>query len=205
MKLTEVSMKTIDPTQAAQMLIDYPYERQRTVNRHYVGYYAQMMTNGEWVEGTEIAIAYAPNGDGHLHGHLVNGQHRLMAVVEAGVPIDFTTKTFVCDDDEEIAKLYGMIDTGRSRNMGDYLRALSMENEFGFSPSDNLKLSSAVRVILGKFQKANKIAFTPGEQLEAMRKYSVAASAYLEILADAANTISHRKMRTSAVDRKSVV
>ncbi len=181
------------------MLAAFPYERQRRVNEKYVDYYARMMEQGEWLPGTEIGIAYAPNGDGHMHGHIVNGQHRLRAVIKADVDVVFTVKSFECDDDVEVARLYGMTDTGRARNIEDYLRALSMENEFGFAPSDNIKLASAVKLILGGFQRVSRTDVPPEQQIEAMRKYSVAASAYFETLADAPRDFTHRKMRTSAV------
>lgn len=199
MKLVSVEPKTIDPVQAEEMLKNFPYDRQRNVNKQYVSHYAQMMTNGEWVDGTEIAIAYAPNGDGKLHGHLVNGRHRLLAVIEAGMPISFVVKDFKCESDEEVAKIYGATDTGRARNIGDYLRALSIENEFGFPSSDNVKLSSTVKLIMGSFQKPSKMGLTPGEILDGMRKYSVAASMYFDAIAGAPGTSANRKMKTSAV------
>jgi len=199
MKISTIEVKTIDKAEAARMLAAFEYERQRHVNEKYVDYYARMMSRGEWLPGTEIEVAYAPNGNGHKHGRLINGQHRLHAVIESQAAIDFVVKSYDCDSEEEVAKLYGMIDTGRARNINDYLRALNLDTVYGFTPTDNQKLGSAVKAILSGFQSGNKTMLTPEQILSAMHKYSTAASVYFEILADVGTRTGHNKMRTAPV------
>lgn len=77
MKLVNIVSVTITPDEAQTYLVMYPYERQRPINFSYVKYYAEMMKKREWLPGSPIAIAYAPNGNGKKSGHLINGRHRL--------------------------------------------------------------------------------------------------------------------------------
>ncbi|PYJ11255.1 MAG: hypothetical protein DMF06_03325 [Verrucomicrobia bacterium] len=161
MKLTKMAAKAINPAAAEELLKLYPYERQRSVNQSYVESYASTMTKGEWLPGSEIAIAFSPNGDGQKHGHLVNGRHRLLAVIESGASIEFAIKEFDCADSNEVANLYGLTDTGRQRNINDHIRALALDEEFGLSLFDNSKLSAAVALINGDFRPHNKNFLLP--------------------------------------------
>lgn len=199
MKLNTVEVKTIDRPEAARMLSAFAYDRQRQVNTHYVNYYATMMKSGEWLPGTEIAIAYAPDGNGQVRGSLVNGRHRLLAVIEADVPVDFAVKSFDCSGDTEVAKIYGTTDIGRSRNINDYIRALSIEHEFGFPPSYTNKLGVAVSFMQAGFRTPNRTEITPEERVRQMRRYSVAASAYEEILTDIGTRSCYVKMKIAGV------
>ena len=66
------------------------------------------MVDGEWQEnGESIAVSRS--------GRLLNGQHRLLACIEAGVPF-ITLLAENVDDDAVIT-----VDTGRARSFGDVL------------------------------------------------------------------------------------
>lgn len=82
--------------------------RNRKVNRRTVAMYARAMQRGEWMLTGE-AIKFASSGD------LLDGQHRLAAIVETGVTVPLLV-------------IYGLppmvqdvLDTGRKRSAGDQL------------------------------------------------------------------------------------
>lgn len=73
-----LTIEEIDPAQAATMLLHNT--RNRPMKPATVNTYAKVMSSGDWTfTGESISF--------DLRGRLVNGQHRLSAVVKSGVPI----------------------------------------------------------------------------------------------------------------------
>ncbi len=83
----------------------------REINQYRVFSYASEMKAGRWrLNGDTIRFA--------VDGTLLDGQHRLWAVVEAGVPVDFHV---VYGIDPSVRST---IDTGRPRSTADFFRML---------------------------------------------------------------------------------
>jgi len=100
----------VDPSDAKSLL-----ERNtnnRKLRETVVDYYANEMINGNWVDnGDPIRIARS--------GRLLNGQHRLSAVVKAGVSLPFH---FLSDLSEES---FEQMDNGAKRTLNDNLDIVS--------------------------------------------------------------------------------
>jgi len=97
----------VDPTQAAKWLEGNTHNRalrQPVVNR-----YARDMKAGKW-QLTHECIAFDPAGK------LIDGQHRLWAVIEANVPCRFMVATGVKD------AVMGVINGGLTRSKSDQLK-----------------------------------------------------------------------------------
>lgn len=78
----------------------------RPINKARVNFYAEQMEKGLWKMNGE-AICF------DQHGRLVNGQHRMLAIIEAGIPVEM----LVCRNvDEESFKTY---DSGMNRKAAD--------------------------------------------------------------------------------------
>jgi len=56
------------------------------------------------------------------HGNLIDGQHRLMAIIESGVTVSMYV-TYNCDPD-----IFKVIDSGSTRNTNDVLKLLGVAN-----------------------------------------------------------------------------
>src|SRR5256886_7406099 len=97
---------TITPKKAAE------YRQRNTANRplsaRTVREFAAAMRRGEW-RVTHQGIAF------DTEGALVDGQHRLAAIVEAEVPVKITVFTEVPDG------AFDVLDTGKRRNAADVL------------------------------------------------------------------------------------
>jgi len=180
MAIQDLTVKIISPEDARCYLQEYEYARQRNISHHVVKYYADMMRNGEWLPGSEIEIAYAPNDDGKVAGYLVNGQQRLHAVIEADKSIPFVIKEVLCSDMDEVNIRYGLIDTGRGRNNADYVRAMGMEEELGFTQRQIGNIGAASIFIASDFFHRNKYKFTPAERVELIKGYAPAAHNYFD-------------------------
>jgi hypothetical protein len=81
----------------------------RAVRRSHAVSLARLMRAGEW-RLTHQGVAFDRSG------HLIDGQHRLLAIVEAGVPVEILV--FVdCPDDT-----FGALDRGLKRQLRDDLK-----------------------------------------------------------------------------------
>ena len=117
-------VQTITPAKAAEML--EANTSNRPLSQSVVQSFAQAMQRGDW-RVTHQGVAIDTNGV------LVDGQHRLAAVIEADVPIEMTVFTDVPAD------TFDVLDTGKKRNAAD---ALAIDGE-----RSTLQLASMLRTV----------------------------------------------------------
>lgn len=100
-----VSIQTITPADAAKYL--ETSKRNRTIHMPRVAQYARDMASGRWSPATMLII--------DEDGNMVDAHHRMMAVVNAGVPVQMCVFTGLPK------RFIPCIDTGRPRTAGDML------------------------------------------------------------------------------------
>ncbi len=111
-KNPKVKVVMVTPKMASEWLLKNT--RNRPFSEAKVLEYLKEMKQGEW-DLTTDAIGFDTNDE------LINGQHRLMAVVRYGKAVEFMVATGLEPD------AFNVIDTGKVRNAGDVLGA----NGFG--------------------------------------------------------------------------
>jgi hypothetical protein len=99
-------VQTVTPKKAAEYL--EANTANRPLTKRTVREFAEAMRRGEW-RVTHQGIAFDTTGA------LVDGQHRLAAVVEAAIPVDLTVFTDVP------VGAFDVLDTGKRRNAADVL------------------------------------------------------------------------------------
>jgi hypothetical protein len=99
-------VQKVTPVKAAEMLS--ANTSNRPLSRSTVRAFAEAMGRGDWLV-THQGIAF------DTRGVLVDGQHRLAAIVEADVPVEMTVFTDVEPD------TFDVLDTGKKRNAADVL------------------------------------------------------------------------------------
>ena len=103
----QYAVETITPGEARQILEGN--ENNRRLNMATVDYYRRQIENGVWqINGESIKL--------DDRGYLLDGQHRLLAIVKANKPV---TTLVVRGLSSEAFKT---IDAGKSRSMSDYLK-----------------------------------------------------------------------------------
>lgn len=108
------AVETVTPVDAAALL-DSNIENNRNISETKVREYVSALENGEWVvNGEAIKISSA--------GHLVDGQHRLIAVLRSGVPM--TTAVVYGVDEPTIVTM----DTGKQRTLENVLAMRKVPN-----------------------------------------------------------------------------
>lgn len=80
----------------------------RSVSNATVAKYTRMLKNGRWHNGNPQTVAI------DTRGFVIDGQHRLLAVIEAGVAATFLV-AFDCDTDAQ-----AVMDDGRRRGPSDF-------------------------------------------------------------------------------------
>ena len=99
-------VQTVSPVKAAELLA--ANTSNRPLSKPTVRSFAEAMRRGDWVV-THQGIAFDVNGV------LVDGQHRLAAIIEADVAVELTVFT---DVDQGT---FDVLDTGKRRNAADVL------------------------------------------------------------------------------------
>lgn len=117
-------VQTITPAKAAEWL--EANTQNRPISKRTVEGFAEAMRRGEW-KVTHQGIAFDETGA------LVDGQHRLAAIVEAGLPVEMTVFTQVPADG------FDVLDTGKKRNAAD---VLAIEGE-----KSSIMLAAMVRIV----------------------------------------------------------
>lgn len=110
-----ISVETLTANDAQALLLASVGQRQRPLSNDRVGQYARQMRAGKW-RVTHQAVAIDPDGV------VFDGQHRLSAIVKAGVPV---TLTIARDADPAT---FDVIDVGRTRSPGHALAIAGYQN-----------------------------------------------------------------------------
>jgi hypothetical protein len=106
------------------------HPQNRGITRARVNRYSKDMTAGLWLYSGE-PVQFDENG------LLINGQHRLLAIIESGVTVDLLVVRGLP------AKTIGVLDTGKPRNEADLLRMA------GHTEATGRHVATARRMLLG--------------------------------------------------------
>lgn len=133
----------IDPGTARSML-DMKFPLQRNVSSGHVQFLRDTMKAGEFDGGEPIRFGMAPN----TPWMLLNGQHRLSAVVSGEMTVDMVVIYTKCQSAEDVAKVYSRIDRGRQRSMVDAMKALGLIAQNSSMLQTDLKIFAQAAVVL---------------------------------------------------------
>lgn len=170
-----VTTKVIGPQEAEAMLVSYKYEHQRKPSKPWVKYLAEEMRAGTFDQSTTVRVSRV-NGTGYL----IDGQHRLMAVIESGLPQRFVIVENKESDPDRIADMYTRIDQNRKRTTDERFRTLDLADRWGITPTQVNQLGAAVRLIhVGWSSTVTSVPLHQDDHLKLMDDY---ASAYADFL-----------------------
>lgn len=149
----QLKIETITPGLAEALLAKNTNNRR--LSPITTGYYKNQILQGKWRENGET-IKIGPNGI------LLDGQHRLAAVLESGVAVKMAVARDV-DPDTAVT-----IDTGRNRGPADHLAIWGIKSD--------VTVLAAAAVIAMKFDKKGKftrlgIKVPPWEIIEYVEKH----------------------------------
>lgn len=171
-------VKRITPGEAQTWLNEYAYQFQRNPAKRTVELYARQMSTDAWLDGTTLKLASIR---GRKQKMLVDGQHRLLALIASGCPQTFSVVEIDCDDDNDLALLYSTTDRGRQRTVTDMYRTVHLADEVGVTGDTLTRAGSALQFIEDGFDRKGKTKRSYDELLALFRTYADSIGAYVEV------------------------
>jgi hypothetical protein len=137
----------VTPALAQRVIEEVNYKGQRQLAASHVAFLADEMRRGTFRAGTQIAF-------GRLGRdlHLVNGQHRMHALVQSGEDIEFQILIEDATDAEDLAALWCTFDRGgRNRSDAQVLAAHGISDRYGLSKTVARSIWQAQPLIANRF------------------------------------------------------
>lgn len=116
----------------------------RPISKSYVKSYADTMKKGKWLLNG-VCIVFDQNG------HLIDGHHRLLAVIEAGIPVRFDVSRGAPEG------AFTTFDNGRHRTVG---QLLAMQNVKNYNLVGSIVLANETLVRTGRLNSNNARSVT---------------------------------------------
>lgn len=113
--MARFSNEKVTPTKARKWLKEYNYADNRPISQTWVNYLARQMKAGHWRSNGEPLIF-------DTDGKLLDGQHRLSALVLAGITLTFDVRRGIETD------AFTTIDQGKSRTAGQVLGMMGVKS-----------------------------------------------------------------------------
>lgn len=174
---------TVTPQIAQEMLSKNNYERQRFVRPRKVDEYADAMSKGRFEPGTQISFGVV----GNEPPRIMDGQHRLRAVIKSGKSQMFVIRVVRYPSEEHLSMAYGHFDQHARRSVSDNLRAIGLDADYGLTARQTRYLTGALKDIYVDDFGANRSGKPmPIEDVRGwFDEYIGAAELYWEITAGA--------------------
>lgn len=169
--------EVVTPEKAAALLSTSAGNR--SISRARVEEWAEEMRSGNWRLGPTIDV--------DADGHLINGHHRLQAVVRVGFPVEFMVMRGVKLDAIDV------VDNGKARSFGDVL-AMRGVTDAGYKATVTLMLrlyDKAARISDGP--TATKVRTNRHAQLAAWERYQEEVEASVPVGRELARNIGLKR------------
>jgi hypothetical protein len=187
---TAIAEYSVNPSEAARILNRNCFDRQRPLRKPDVRFYAEEMVRGEWLPRSVLKFC-----DVNGSQYLIDGQHRLTAIIESQTKQVFEIQVLNADSEEEMARIYTKVDQNAIRTDGNKLKALGLDSEMGMSAPKLERYGAAVKFIESGFVHAAKMHTY--EYVACIRKWSDGIANYDDMLIDVAQSGNHIARRSS--------
>jgi len=141
--MPDVTVETISPAEASALLTDTLYDDQRHLRGWYVHALAEEMRRGEFHLAPPITIGILPDGSRLL----LDGQHRLHALVEANTTLQMPVITGRVASKAAAFQLYSNMDCGLARGAHDL--APELKHELGATTTREVTACWAAAGLIG--------------------------------------------------------
>lgn len=173
-RVTGTEIVTVTPQMARRLLHDNVYPKQRGVNTQRVDQYRRDIEGDDWTPGTVLKFAVL---DGK--NYMINGQHRLQAIILSGTPIEMVRIDMEAETEDELAKLYYNEDMGLPRSFGQMFRSLEVGDKLGVPDYLARRAGHAINLIKYGWKSPKSGGLTRDEILhELMNNYGEALARY---------------------------
>jgi hypothetical protein len=138
---------TIAPSAAQAILEREIYDQQRTIRQGDVRKYAMAMRRQEWLPGSLLSFCVWQG-----KRYLVNGQHRLHAVVLCGQSVIFEVQEIPVSSYEEIARWYAAFDRLRLRTLSELCQPFHLPAKYNTNKTQNTHVMACLPPLAAGFE-----------------------------------------------------
>lgn len=201
--LLEEGRFVVTPGIATQLLERFNYVGQRRIEKQHVSRLAVQMRSGVWTPGSQIAFGSLPNGTVCL----VNGQHRLQAVIASGVPVEFQLLVVPVENEAGLHALYYRFDTvQRERSGRMVLASIGIAEQLDISRDAahgayraGVVIASGLKMPEGHGDPLTPELGTPDGRLAAIEPWWPQVKQYNDAISPAATKIKRRLLIASVM------
>ena len=141
----------------AEKLLSKMYWKMRPLTKSQYGKYERFMLTNYWMNNMTICIAVL-DGEEHLgEGYLIDGQHRLRALVASNLTLSFNIKRYRCATREVINDLYQVIDQNKPKTSLDVLVSSGAGDKLELKIGQVSRAHSSIKQIYRKFDQNKKL------------------------------------------------
>lgn len=141
----------VDAPLAKRILAEAAYQRQRRIYPHHVRFLSGEMERGSFGQGSQLAFCLF---NGRLV--LVNGYHRMTAIVASGFSQEFQVRVQPVASQEEVDRDYHQHDFGtRKRSVAEVLGAMDFAKKHGLSRTMARVLYEAALLLENNFARVS--------------------------------------------------
>jgi hypothetical protein len=193
-KLSDVTeSRKIDPATAALWLEKFAFDGQRKLSAQRLANIVDQIQRGHLTDATEITIGRLAGKD-----YLLNGQHRLNAIVQTGETVEQRVRWVEFETDAAMERLYASVDPRSAvREYGIAYKILAPHDAPDFTNRFRERLASAAAYISADFAH-HKVSRTASVRWELARPWIPAARVYAACLEGSGNR-SWSKLTTAPV------
>jgi hypothetical protein len=137
----------ITPIIAGNWLLKHNYEKQRPIRTAHIKKLKVFLKTGEFKDSDPITFVKLRDCF-----YLVNGQHRLTAIKESGIPYELTIMVKYRSTEQELEEIYGAFDVQLKRSDADILYALGTLDKVDITHSQAKQMNSALKWIYTGFK-----------------------------------------------------
>jgi len=152
----QVQLVTVSPDQAREWITVNLFSKQRTLRTHQVQLLTSLMEKGEF-RRSELKFIYCQETKQYV---LINGQHRLNALIAYGKPLDFTVTVLSVELAIDIADYYVSEDRGLGRSLQDTYGAYDLAEELGITANGVGPMAAALTYITQGLQGNTGTVYT---------------------------------------------
>ena len=130
----------------AKRILSHLFWNMRDVTANRLESYCRLMTDGYWVPGFTITLAVFEGRE-----YLLDGQHRMLALINYGKPLRFNVKRYFCSTKQQVETVYQVTDQGKSRTKLDTMVSAGAGKNLEIGRQKLSRATSAVSTIYRKF------------------------------------------------------
>ena len=183
----------VTPEMAGRILKECRFEGQRTVFEHQVTLLVSVMERGDWLPDDQVSFCKLP--DGTLY--LVNGYHRMNAVIKHGKPIKFSFRIIDTDTMDQVRRTYVLFDTQiRKRSEAEIIDAMNVLDAHKITAQTAVHIYRAAPLLANKmlfynYQTMPEIVSNVTQRILVADRYWSIGKQYQDLISGA--TAKHKK------------